>query len=127
MFFRGQNLKIQVEETLLHEESQNIPENTRRAPLTKKFKINKEKKDIEKATHTQKKRMINVVLTFKNQIVIMKTQYFSNMEAGVESNYIQSSWKRPQGCHSLHQDGEGDALMPVSPFVPPGILNFTRA
>lgn len=31
--------------------------------------------------------MINVVLTFKNQIVIMKTQYFSNMEAGIESNW----------------------------------------
>lgn len=90
MFSRGQNLKIQVEETLLHniriiEESQKHTRKYQEGSLNKKFQ-NQHGKEGYREGNT-KKRMINVVLTFKNQIVIMKTQYFSNMEAGIESNW----------------------------------------
>lgn len=78
MFFGGQNSRTQVEETFLHdirtiEERQKHTREYQEGSLIKNLKTNKEKRRTEKVTG---KRMMKLVLTFKNQIVIMKTTIF---------------------------------------------------
>lgn len=125
MFFKGQNLKIQVEETLLHdiriiEESQKYTRKYQEGSLNKKSQ-NQQGKEVYREGNTKKKddkcgpnlqksnchHENNIFLTWK---LVLR--------AIGRSKYIQSSWKRPQGRHSLHQDGEGDALIPVSHLCP---------
>lgn len=124
MFFRGQNLKIQVEETLLHdiriiEESQKYTRKYQEGSLNKKSQ-NQQGKEVYREGNTKKDDKCGPNLQKSNchhENNIFLTWKLMLRAIG-RSKYIQSSWKRPQGRHSLHEDGEGDALIPVSHLCP---------